>query len=30
MELGTRDAELILKTANSKDLENLLQIYSDS
>jgi len=30
MEMGTRDAELILKTVNSKDLENLLQIYSDS
>jgi len=30
MEMGTRDAELILKTANLKDLENLLQIYSDS
>jgi hypothetical protein len=30
MELGTRDTQLLLKTVNEKDLENVLQIYSDS
>lgn len=30
MELGTRDTELLIRTTDEKELENLLQIYSDS
>lgn len=30
MELGTRDMQLLFRTLNEKDLENVLQIYSDS
>lgn len=30
MELGTRDVHLLIKTMNEKELENVLQIYSDS